>query len=64
LQIYMLWTDLFSLLNIYYFIHSLNGNGPIGFTGTTAALLFYNFFWQPQQILGAEEKRKWIISNF
>lgn len=58
-QIYMPWTDLF---NIHYFIHSLNGNGLIGFTGTTAALLVYSFCWQPHQI-EQRGKRKWTKSN-
>lgn len=51
------------LLNIYYFIHSLNGNGLIGSTGTTAAVLVYSFCWQPHQI-EQRGKRKWTKSNF
>lgn len=51
------------LLDIYYFIHSLNRNGLIGFTGTTAAVLVYSFCWQPHQI-EQRGKRKWIKPNF
>lgn len=58
----MLWTDLFSLLKIHYFIRSLNGTRLIGFTGTTAALLLYNFF-DAIKWLNAEEKGTLKILN-
>lgn len=64
LQIYMLWTDLFSRLNIYYFIHSLTGKGLMGFTGTTAALLFYNCFWQPHQMTRSRGKKEMDKTHF